>query len=256
MSADNTLTSKVNIKKQILYLVLYIILFYAAWTFKEAWLDKVIRGNESLDINIVYMLGGAIKVLLWVAPVFMYLKYLDKESPLMFLKINRNVTRGLFWGVAICIVYIGSSLIKGHFFGKLSVNLDLGLDRWLNTVILAGLTEEIVFRGFLLQKIETCLNSCFEILADKLKPYGNFNWDNKEDVAFWTANVLTSILFIFIHFPRWYFEEEGILLSSMISVFILGIAFGYTYKKTGSIWASVIFHSTNNFIVSAIISVS
>lgn len=256
MNADNKLILKENNKRHMLYLILYVVLFYAAWTIKEAYVTRAIMENGSIDINLRYVLLGCIKLLLWVVPVFMYIVCLDKEKPAGYLKIDRNVTRGLLWGVAICVVYIGSSMIKGHFSGKLSVNLDMGLDKWLNTVLIAGFAEEIVFRGFLLQKLEACLNSCFEILTGKMKPLAGIIKDNKEAVVFWTANVLTSLLFIFIHFPRWHFEGEGILFSSMISVFILGIAFGYTYKKTGSIWASVIFHSTNNFIVSAIISAS
>ncbi len=253
MNSSNNSISSGNEKRHLVYLILYIILFYAAWTFREAYLIKVVREDESINFNLSFLISGGIKILVWVVPVLIYLKYVDKTSPLSYLKINRNTGNGLLWGALICVVYIGSSLLKGYFSGKLNVNLNLGFDKWFNTVILAGLTEEIVFRGFLLQKIESVFDFYFDKLTGKFKFLGGAVRNNKDLTVFWAANILTSVLFVIIHFPRWHFGGDGILFSSMLPVFVLGMAFGYTYKKTGSIWASVIFHSTNNFIVSAIL---
>uniref|UniRef100_UPI00403F8EAF CPBP family glutamic-type intramembrane protease n=1 Tax=Niallia sp. XMNu-256 TaxID=3082444 RepID=UPI00403F8EAF len=49
----------------------------------------------------------------------------------------------------------------------------MGFNEWLNTILLVGVTEEIVFRGFLLRKL-----------------MGSFK--------FWVANTITSLLFVFI----------------------------------------------------------
>ncbi len=229
MEQNNTSVFEGQNRSRKVFLVLYIVLFYAAWAFKEAFLTKLITGNGSINPNVLYLIAGGIKILLWVVPVFIFLRYIDRQSPLSYLKLNKKVLKGLFWGLFICSAYIAVSLVRGYVTGGLNVNLSLTLDEWLNTIILAGFTEEIVFRGFILQKIEEFLD---------------FKW----------ANVITSVLFIFIHFPRWYFSEGKILFSSILSVFVLGIAFGYTFRKTGSIWSSMIFHAANNFIVLAILS--
>lgn len=227
MGQSNMSDLKENKKRSIYYLSLYIILFYAAWTFKEGFLGKTLENMTDMNVNMQYLISAGVKLLIWVVPVFIYLKFINRESPLSYLKMNRNVAKGFLWGIVICVAYIGFSLIRDYLMGDKSVNLSLDLDQWLNIVIIAGFAEEIVFRGFFLQKLEE---------------YFDFTW----------ANIITSVLFIFIHFPKWYFTEGKILPQSMLSVFILGIAFGYTYKKTGSIWANMIFHSTNNFIVLAI----
>jgi membrane protease YdiL (CAAX protease family) len=228
MEQSNMSGLKENKKRGIYYLALYIIFFFAAWTFKEGFLNKSLESIFSDNVNMQYLVSAGIKLLIWVVPVFVYLKLVNRESPLSYLKMNRNAAKGIFWGIVICVSYIGFSLLRDYIMGDKRVNLDLNLNQWLNIIIMAGFAEEIVFRGFLLQKFEE---------------YFEFFW----------SNIITSVLFIFIHFPKWYFTEGEILPQSMLSVFILGIAFGYTYKKTGSIWTSMIFHSTNNFIVLAIV---
>ena len=99
---------------------------------------------------------------------------------------------------------------------------------WLNTILFVGITEEIVFRGFLLKKLNLYL-------------------------SFKKAAVISSILFIFIHYPFWYAKGELILpiiLFNSIYIFCFGFVQSYTLKKTDSLWACIISHSVHNFIMS------
>ncbi|WP_248484459.1 CPBP family intramembrane glutamic endopeptidase [Tepidibacter aestuarii] len=106
------------------------------------------------------------------------------------------------------------------------MNLSFGLDRWLGGIILVGFTEEIVFRGFLFQKL-------------------------MEFTSFWKANLITSLLFLIIHFPKWYahglFESVGII-GRIIFIFMFSIIQGKIFNKTNSLWTCIIVHSLNNFI--------
>ncbi|WP_438824400.1 lysostaphin resistance A-like protein [Bacillus sp. JJ1533] len=95
-------------------------------------------------------------------------------------------------------------------------------------MLLVGITEEIVFRGFLLRKL-------------------------MDSFRFWIANTITSFLFVSIHFPIWFYKglfEFPYILSSIISVFVMGIIFGFVYKKSNSLWSVIIIHSLYNLLAS------
>ncbi|MDP4182386.1 MAG: type II CAAX endopeptidase family protein [Bacillota bacterium] len=207
------------------YLFIYFLLFYAVWTLHRSisspYIYENYKGIEGVLINAI------IKVLIWAVPVFIYIRYIDERKPMTFLKLNKRALIGLFWGILITLALVGVNLIKVYIFGKGKINIDVSLDNIINVVLITCITEEIVFRGFLLNKLE-------------------------EFIEFWGANIIAAILFVTIHFPIWIMEGDGITLQKVISVMILGILFGYTYKKTDSLWSAILFHGANNFIVSAL----
>ncbi|WP_268237917.1 CPBP family intramembrane glutamic endopeptidase [Ornithinibacillus halotolerans] len=86
----------------------------------------------------------------------------------------------------------------------------------------------MVFRGFILRKL-------------------------MDYYHFWLANTVTALLFVSIHFPIWFyrgmFEFPGIV-SPILTTFILGIIFGYIYRKSNSLWSVIIIHSMYNLLVS------
>ena len=56
---------------------------------------------------------------------------------------------------------------------------------------------------------------------------------------FWTANIITSFLFIGLHLPGWYFANSlvGMLLKPVggaFSIFLISLAFGYAAKRGDS----------------------
>jgi membrane protease YdiL (CAAX protease family) len=55
----------------------------------------------------------------------------------------------------------------------------------------------------------------------------------------WLAVVLTSLFFGLVHFPQW---------PAPISIFVLSLAFGAVYQRTGSLIASICMHATFNGI--------
>ncbi|WP_232362172.1 CPBP family intramembrane glutamic endopeptidase, partial [Bacillus thuringiensis] len=69
-------------------------------------------------------------------------------------------------------------------------------------------------------------------------------------LPFWNANLITAFLFLAIHYPIWIYNGDFLNLWSQIYVFLLGLIFGFVFKKTGSLWSVVILHSFHNFFVS------
>jgi membrane protease YdiL (CAAX protease family) len=97
---------------------------------------------------------------------------------------------------------------------------------WINTFLIVGFTEEILFRGFILNKL-------------------------KQHTSFGKANLIQAVLFILIHVPVWislnkqYFVIGSIweYLWAVGFVFLFCIAMGYIVKKTNSLWPAILIHS-------------
>ncbi|WP_410429712.1 type II CAAX prenyl endopeptidase Rce1 family protein [Metabacillus litoralis] len=74
-------------------------------------------------------------------------------------------------------------------------------------------------------------------------------------MAFWKANIVTAFLFLVIDYPIWTYNAEFFeffIAGSHIYVFVIGLLFGFAYKKTGSLWSVVLLHAFHNFFVTII----
>ncbi|WP_052345696.1 CPBP family intramembrane glutamic endopeptidase [Paucisalibacillus sp. EB02] len=186
---------------------------------------------NAMDPTVAAIVGAVIKLLLWVVPVIILVKLVEKKDPLHFLGLRKNLRKGFGWGAWVSIALVIYFIMANLLFLQTDLNFDLGLHTWLNMVILVGITEEIVFRGFILRKL-------------------------LQQFTFWKANSITALLFLTIHFPIWFrhglFESPGILFT-FIQVFIIGFIFGVIYKKSNSLWSVIIIHSVYNLGVSIFI---
>lgn len=199
---------------------LYLVLFYIFWTL--ARLFWVLPGPETLSEG---LLEAFVKGSIWILPVFMYLKILDRVHPIAYLKLNKK-PKAVLWTVnAILITAVFLYIINHLLFGA-EFQIVKGFPLWLNAVVLVGIIEEIVFRGFILQKF-------------------------MKFMKFYKANVLTSLLFILIHVPIWI--ATAVPFSSMIlislEIFILSLILGYLFKRSGSLWGVIVLHSAHNLLV-------
>ncbi|MDQ0270644.1 membrane protease YdiL (CAAX protease family) [Cytobacillus purgationiresistens] len=172
--------------------------------------------------------SAVIKIAIWVIPVIFLVKIMEKDNPLSYLGLRHNFKKGLKWAGWVSLVFIFYFVILNLTVLESNINFQMGLHEWLNTILLVGITEEIVFRGFLLRK-----------LMDSYK--------------FWIANIITALLFVSIHFPIWFYKglfEFPYILGSILTAFVLGILFGFVYKKSKSLWSVIIIHSLYNLLVS------
>jgi uncharacterized protein len=199
-------------------------LFYLVWTIKELWLIEYIYSFGNL---ISPLIEAIVKSVIWIVPVWLYITYALNRSAISYLKLNVNVKKGLLWGIGLSLL-MGLGLIgEAYIFNNASVHFSLSFDDYLNTFIMAGLAEEIVFRGLILQEI------------------------NKR-LAFWKANVITSLLFLVIHYPIWIYNDIIFHYGSHLYVFIIGLLFGFVYKKIGSLWSVILLHAFHNYFLSII----
>jgi membrane protease YdiL (CAAX protease family) len=208
--------------------MLYILTFFLFWSVYAIFFSTLIGENSQVWTAII---RHSIKILIWTIPVLLLLKYYYKTDPVAYLKLKTNTKDGLVWGITVGVFFIIYNVLRNHLLG---IKFDFEIDTfsWIHRIILIGLTEEVVFRGFILQKLQ-------------------------ETQKFWSANTISSILFVLIHFPKWF--EEGMfsldnftnIAGAMVFVLGFGLIEGYVLKKSKSLWACMIIHSFNNFITIA-----
>jgi membrane protease YdiL (CAAX protease family) len=212
-----------NQNYEIIYFMCYIGMLFLAWTLYTFFVSP----NLNMQHSPLYSYD-VFKLLIWVLPIFAYLKY-EKVNVLTYLKLKGQTNNAIKWTILVSLIFIVYQLL-----GRLAIsqeirfNLFFGLDKWIKVVLLAGFTEELLFRGFLLQKIAKYIH--FEF-----------------------ANIITAIFFLLIHIPGLFVTHQfptGIVLKiSLFSfLFIFSIIEGYILKKSGSLWACIVIHSINNFM--------
>jgi CAAX protease family protein len=191
-------------------------LLWATWPF-FVYPKLVAMGDGTLTYAVVNL---SIRLLVWVLPVLLYLRYVDRVDPFTFLKLNQHVRRGLVVALALTAMNFAGSVLR---FG--APHPSLARVTWnslLGTSFLVGFIEEIPYRGFMLQK---------------------FN----ERSGFWMANVLTSLLFLAVHLPGW-IALHILRIDTATSVLIFGFVMGIVLRYSGSLWAPIVTHSTNDFL--------
>ena len=184
---------------------------------------------HSVFLQTTFVVPTAVRLVTWTFPVLVYLIGI-KPSLIDFLKLG-NARRGVIWGVAVGLSLVLLNLIGGYVLrGHASVNFHLPANHWLGAVITVGLSEEVVFRGFLL--------SAFS--ARK---------------RFWVANLSQAALFLAIHLPGWALMHQFIwpnIVQQIVYVVAFGVIAGFVRYKSDSLWACMLIHSFSNFAALAI----
>ena len=109
-------------------------------------------GEESIAYAVVQL---SIRVTVWVVPVWLYLRYVDRVEPVEYLKLRGRVRRGLLYALALTAVNLVGMIAR---FG--APHLTMARVTWnsiLGTSVLVGFIEEIPYRGFMtiLQNAQT-----------------------------------------------------------------------------------------------------
>ena len=78
-------------------------------------------------------------------------------------------------------------------------------------------------------------------------------WNLQQVHSTAVANVVSSLMFIVLHIPGWYFM--GTLMENLtrpiggaLSIFLLGLAFGYATHRGRSVVAGMLAHFLNNLV--------
>jgi membrane protease YdiL (CAAX protease family) len=206
------------------YIIGYPPLLFASWI--GAWIINVtLRERFHWDVQTDTIYWIAMKVIVWVVPALLAIRVMERESLVQFLELS-HAGRGVLWGsliglALVAVTFLGKTLPAGTQAHVPSFSLVL-----LNAVVVAPLVEEITLRGFFLKRLE--LNGR----------------------SFWTANLLTTLVFVVMHVPGWLFKGRfpsmASLAQAMVPLATLSLLFGWTKKRAQSLYGSMVVHAINN----------
>jgi membrane protease YdiL (CAAX protease family) len=192
--------------------------FHATWTIWVLVVYPRLRtlGEDTLSYALINL---AVRALVWLLPVFIYLRFVDGVKPARYLKLTEHWRRGLL----VALVFSSFNLLVSvaqhgwpHFRA--------GAFTWnsvLSTSMLIGFVEEIPYRGFIFQKLN-------------------------EWISFPYASLISSLLFLAIHLPGW-FSLGLFKIQNAIFVFVFGVLMTVLLRYARSLWAPIVSHSLNDF---------
>lgn len=199
---------------------IYYAVFYAIWAIFEIFIKNKLDTFISNEYVLQFVKSGVIKNLVWTLPAFLLIKHFNDDMHInlgdMFKsKVNLKRVLVVFF---ICTLYIFLTNYMQNGTIKISPNFKT---TDIIITLFVGLTEEMVFRGWLLN--------------------ATFKKDKKYFYVF-----INSILFLLIHFPCWY--SEGMLLNNIlsfgfVSIMILSSIFSYLFLKERNILVPILLHA-------------
>lgn len=211
---------KTNGSSKTLALIVYAAVFYAVWTAWELWIKGTITAAVPNEYLSQLIKSGIIKNLVWTLPALLLVKHFEQIDMYVGAKEMFTTKVNILKYLPIFLVFT-VYLLVGAFVqkGGIAVSETFGFDK-LIVVLFVGITEETVFRGWLLNAT----------LGEKKK---------------WIPVTVNSVMFLLIHFPVWIYEgafAENFQNLGFLSILILSVIFGVTFIKSKSIWIPVALH--------------
>lgn len=207
-------------------LIVYTVVFYAIWTAFELIVKDSLNLAIKNEILCQFVKSGIIKNLVWTLPAIALIRRFKSEvyitlKEMFTTKIRFQHYLPVF--LIFTVVVLAVSILEK---GKLNVAESFGAEEII-IVLFVGLTEEMVFRGWL-------LNSTI-----------------REDKK-WFSIILNAAMFLFIHFPTWI--HTGTFISNFVSFQFLGIialslVFSCTFLKSKNILVPITLHMYYDLLV-------
>lgn len=213
---DDKLMTKQN---KIKILPLYLIVFYGLWSLAELVIFERIDLLTENEILSRFITDVVIKNLVWTLPAVILIHCFKDD---VYITLKQMFSSRVNWLRYIPIFLFFTVYILGNAMlqnGKLEIVNSFGFDDIID-LLFVGITEELVFRGWL-------LNVMF-----------------KEDKK-WRCIFINSLLFLVIHFPCWI--HQGVFISnftsfSFLCLIMLSVIFSYTFIKSKNILVPIALH--------------
>lgn len=208
-----------NIRKKYAALMTYTVIFYGIWTaweiYFKPWLDTIIENEYAAQ----FIKSGVIKNLIWTFPAILIIKYFETD---LYVGLREMFTAKVKWlkylPIFLCFtVWLLAGVIIQS--GKISVSGTFGYSS-LIVVLFVGITEELVFRGWLLN--------------------GTLGVKRK-----WLPVTINALMFLAIHFPIWLYSGsfiDNFKNMSFLCVVVLSFIFSYAFLKSKNILVPVFLH--------------
>jgi uncharacterized protein len=167
-----------------------------------------------------------LKPLFWLGPTIWLVRRVEKQSFSSLGFTTKKLFPSLYWGIGLGLVFALEGLLTNivKYKGLNLASLDYSSINFLGIFLISLVTafsEETVFRGYL-------FNRFWQI------------WGQE-----WLANIVSSLLFVFIHLPIGLFVlgyRPAIMLSYLFFVFIFAFGSAFVFGRTKNIISSILLH--------------
>jgi membrane protease YdiL (CAAX protease family) len=200
-----------NDKKTIWY---FIGGFFLLWLLRVILLPSPVADTLQGD-----MVGTVIRVLLFLGPSVFITKYIYHEKFDEAYALHIPNKRGVYIAIAYIVLLIADAFVTRHISFTKNIWILLNIP-------FAPIIEELVFRGFLLTKLEKQMEGMQAVIA-------------------------TSIVFTVMHFPGWILLSHMtpiVLIMTSAQVFIFGFILGVIKRQSKSVYSGMAVHIINNFL--------
>lgn len=204
-------------------------LLLIAWT---AYILLLYPAIVALDDLPRLLAGETCRFIAFALPPLLWVGLVLQRNVQDAFKLSRPLI-GLGWGIGAGLVLFVFALVRAEFVMPAGIRpLWPSWFTALSAVATAPFCEELLFRGFFLQRLA-------------------------QRYSFWTANTLAAVAFVLIHFPGWILISSGGLGSSsllptrfltILDILVLGLLSGWLLQRSGTLWACVAIHAVNNFL--------
>jgi len=217
---------KLNIKKVHISLLCSVILWAVV---TDAWgYSSLLFGN--MYNNWSQYLYGLVSRGIWSIPFIVLIIKCADDIPANFKELfsHKWHWKSVIIALSAITVYIMVGMFVNH--GGFWVNQDVRISQVFLMFLMVGFAEEIVYRGF------------------GMNAFSAFMSERK-------ANLLSSIYFVVLHFPsyfiHWYLDGTfavTAMLTQAIYVLVMGLIFGYLFRKSKSVLPPMVIHFWADFI--------
>ncbi len=176
------------------------------------------------------------KPLVFVLPVFIYIKWIEKKDILSSLYLNKNLKvflREFFISLGIGILFLLTALLSVYLrFKKVGLSGNFPSFNQSGLIVLTaaatGITEEILSRGFILRRL----------------------YEESKNV--YSSTFFASILFFFLHVPILFASSRingNMLLIFMVTDLFLSMVTGLIMIQRKSLTVPILIHTFYNIVV-------
>ena len=206
-------------------LIVYLIAFFGLWALAELVVFGKINAvveNKLLSSVITEL----IKILVWTVPAAILI---NRFKDVIYISLKEMFSTKVNWlkylpvFIIFVLYFLGGVILQN---GNLQISSNFRIDEVIS-LLFVGITEELVFRGWLL------------------------NMTVKENKK-WVPIAINAGLFLVIHFPIWIYQ--GVFISnftslSFLCVVALSIVFSWTFIKSKNILVPIALHTFWNLLV-------
>lgn len=194
------------------------LVFLLGWILRVVFVDL-----SGMNEYISWAIGFLIHFVWWPLFAFVLIKKYSNELNISLKEMLTTKPQLKILIPLLLFALVYNSI--GYFIDKNGFGTSMKIYDIIVTAATVGIFEESVFRGWF-------LNSISAFVSER------------------KANLISAALFMLIHYPGWIFHGYSVtkIIIRSISVYTLGLIFGWIFRKNRSIWTGAIIHSAWDLI--------